>query len=255
VIDGMISVIIPVYNCRRYLADAIESVLAQTHPAGEVVVVDDGSTDGSEDVARSYGSAVRCYLQPNRGISAARNHGIAAARGEFFAFLDADDVWTKDKLQLQLAAFHAHPELDVAFGHIRQIHGTELNGASGETKATGTQRVRAESPEGIPALDVVPGYLPSTLMIRRESFGQVGAFDTRWRVGEFADWYLRATELHLRMAMLPDLLALRRVHDTNNWRRQREARTDYVRVLKASLDRRRASPRVQNLSPRPGEPG
>jgi hypothetical protein len=79
------------------------------------------------------------------------------------------------------------------------------------------------------------------MMVKRESFLRVGPFDARWRVGEFADWYLRATEMGLRVAMLPELLVWRRLHEANNWTRQRESRTDYLRVLKASLDRRRAA--------------
>src|SRR5215203_2881736 len=114
--SSVVSAIIPVYNSERYLAEAIESVLVQTYPSHEIIVVDDGSIDGSAQVAKRFGSAVRYVFQRQAGVGAARNHGVELAEGRFFAFLDADDLWTKDKLQLQLAAFAADPELEAVFG-------------------------------------------------------------------------------------------------------------------------------------------
>ena len=100
----LVSAIIPVYNCERYLAEAIESVLAQTYRPIGIIVVDDGSTDGSADVAKSFTDPqVRYFYQPNSGQGAARNQGTNLARGSFFTFLDADDLWTDNKLELQLA--------------------------------------------------------------------------------------------------------------------------------------------------------
>src|SRR5436853_749734 len=101
---SLVSVIIPVYNCEQYLAEAIQSVLAQTHPTIELIVVDDGSTDNSAAVAKSF-AVVRYVFQRQGGPGAARNRGISLARGSFLAFLDADDVWVAGKLTRQLAAF------------------------------------------------------------------------------------------------------------------------------------------------------
>jgi glycosyltransferase involved in cell wall biosynthesis len=224
---SLISVIIPVYNGRSYLAQAIDSALAQTYHRTEVIVIDDGSTDGSGELAKGYGSSINYLYQENRGISAARNCGVAVAQGEFFAFLDADDVWLADKLQVQAGAFGADAALDIAFGHVKQGYASDLVAAPDQIDRSAQQ--------------VLPGYLPSAMMVKRQSFFRVGPFDSRWRVGEFADWYLRARDLQLREAMLPQVVAWRRIHQTNNWMRQREARADYVRVLKTSLDRRRAA--------------
>ena len=114
--EALVSVIIPVRNGEAYLGAAIESVLAQTIPPLETIVVDDSSTDGSARVARSFGERVRYTSQPRGGSAAARNRGIQLARGNFFGFLDADDVWLPEKLAIQTAAFAADPELDLAFG-------------------------------------------------------------------------------------------------------------------------------------------
>lgn len=225
---SLISVIIPVYNGERYLGEAIESVFAQTFEPLELIVIDDGSTDRSGDVAKGFGD-LRYEFQENRGISAARNRGVELARGEFLAFLDADDVWTPDKLNLQMAVVEREPTVDLVFGHVQEFVSPEL-----VESLKGQVRVA----EGI-----VPGLIPSTLLVRREAFLRMGFFESDWKMGEFAAWYTRAIEQKLNQIMLPDLVARRRVHDANNGRRQRESATDYVRILKASLDRRRMAGR------------
>lgn len=216
----LVSVIIPVYNCECYLAQAIESVLAQTYQPIELIVVDDGSTDGSAEVAQQFTPHVRYHRQANSGTAVARNRGVTLARGSFLAFLDADDVWVADKLARQLAAFRDTPDLDMVFGHVRQFYSRE-----GQLD---------DSPAG-----TMPGYSAIAMLIKRESFQQAGPFDTRWQVGEFIDWYAKAMDAGLRSRMLPDVVALRRIHATNQGITQRPARTDYARILKAALDRRR----------------
>jgi glycosyltransferase involved in cell wall biosynthesis len=114
VADAVISVVIPTYNSAAVLADAVDSILTQTRPADEIIVVDDGSTDGTAEVCGAYGDKIRYIRQANQGASIARNAGISAARGDWLAFLDADDVWEPRKLELQLAALDQHPEADFA---------------------------------------------------------------------------------------------------------------------------------------------
>jgi len=119
--QSLVSVIIPVYNCERYLAEAIESVIIQNYRPIEIIVIDDGSTDGSADVAKKFGQAARyCFLQ-HSGISAARNRGIDLAHGTFIAFLDADDIWVQNKLALQMAVFGKKPDLDMVFGLLKHF--------------------------------------------------------------------------------------------------------------------------------------
>jgi glycosyltransferase involved in cell wall biosynthesis len=221
-----VSVIIPVYNVELYVAEAIESVLAQSYNRVEIIAVDDGSTDGSAAVVQRF-PTVRYYFQPNAGISATRNRGIDQARGDFLAFLDADDVWVENKLALQLAAFEDNPKLDIVFGHVKQFYSPEL---------ASTQRDKLPLPE-----TPMPGHIPSTMLIKRDAFFRVGLFETNWKMGEFASWYLRSLEQGLQNLMLPDLVACRRLHGTNNGIQQRQAINDYVHILKASLDRRRTA--------------
>ncbi|MDH4209610.1 MAG: glycosyltransferase family 2 protein [Anaerolineae bacterium] len=225
--NPLVSVVVPVYNCERYLPEALESVLAQTYRPIEIIVVDDGSTDGSADAAQRLGPTVRYCWQSHSGASAARNRGVDLAKGGFLAFLDADDLWLEAKLALQLAAFEADPTLDIVFGHVQQFPSPDL-----EDSAKVRLRYSAEK---------LPGHVPSTMLITREAFLRVGPFESHWRLGEFMDWYLRALERGPKTLMLPDVLARRRLHADNLGVRERDSQGDYLRILKASLDRRRGS--------------
>ena len=220
----LVSVIIPVFNGERFLAEAIDSVFSQTYRRVDVVMVDDGSTDGSKTIAGRY-NELRYAHQPNQGISVALNTGIELAHGDYLAFLDADDLWTKDKLTLQMAAFNQNPNLDMIFGHHRRFCSPELI-------------EDLKGPE-YNLNETLPGLLKGTMLIRRESFLKVGPFDIRWKMGDFIDWYSRAQEMGLSSLMLPEILMMRRVHAENTTRLNRSGKTDYARILKAALDRRR----------------
>src|SRR5262249_38672414 len=124
-IHGLVSVVVPVYNGERHVAEALESIRTQSHGAIEVLVVDDGSTDGTPSVVERAGVA---YVRQERsGPAAAVNRGIALARGSLIGFLDADDRWRPDKLTLQMRAFAADSTLDAVFGHIEHFHSPELD--------------------------------------------------------------------------------------------------------------------------------
>lgn len=222
-----VSVVIPVYNGERYLAEAVESVLVQEPRPAEVILVDDGSTDDSAAVAARFGSRIRYERQPNAGQSAARNRGVSLARGTLLAFLDDDDYWAPGKLGLQLKAMGADPTLEAVFGHVRQFVSPEL-------PAEIASRVRYHA-------EVMPGHIAGAMLIRRGAFERVGPFDPQWQVGEFIQWYARAVEVNLRTTMLPDVVLHRRLHDENQGIKQRAESIQYVRILKAALDRRRSS--------------
>ncbi|HEX8206071.1 MAG TPA: glycosyltransferase family A protein [Solirubrobacteraceae bacterium] len=212
-----VSVVVPVRDGARYLGEALESVAAQTLAAGEVIVVDDGSTDDSAAIAAAHGA--RVVRQPPLGPSAARNRGIEATGGDLVALLDADDRWLPDKLERQTATLRERDDVDVLFGHVRQFRAPELGGGMEEPR---------------------PGVLFSTLIVRRRAFARAGLFDETWRAGELMDWLARARDAGLRDHVADDVVALRRVHATN-LSRDPEARRDYARVLKRAIDRRRGA--------------
>jgi glycosyltransferase involved in cell wall biosynthesis len=223
-----ISAIIPVYNAERFLAEAIDSALAQTLRPLEIIVVDDGSTDGSLTVARRYPAPVRVVEQAHAGAGAARNLGAGLAGGDLLAFLDADDRWPESKSARQWEAFQRTPTLDAVLGHVRQLRdGPEW--IAGVAAPSG----------GAEHLDA--GYASGAMLIRRDSFFRVGLFRSEWRVGEFIDWFARATEAALTIEVLPDLVLWRRIHDANLGVREHSARTDYTRVVRETLRRRRAA--------------
>ncbi len=220
----LISVIIPVYNCDRYLGEAIQSVLDQTYPVHEIIVVNDGSTDESAAIASRF-QQVTLLAQTNQGDAAARNLGVRAATGDFLAFLDADDRWLPHKLSLQMQAFAIDPSLDLVFTYLQQFISPELD------LATRSQLACPTAP--------MAGRLPTTLLGRHAIFQQVGEFDSNWTLGTFIDWFNRAQESGVRTLTLPASLAQRRIHTTNMGIQLRDSRQDYVRLVKASLDRRR----------------
>lgn len=223
----LVSVIIPVYNGEAHIAAALESVLTQDVESLEVIVIDDGSTDGSARIAKSYGPRVKYHYQPNRdlGVSAARNKAVSLAEGEYLSFLDADDVWADGKLRLQVEALEEDPELDMVFGVVQQFYSPEM---------TEEQRAQVRYTN-----EVIPGYIAGTMLISREAFDRVGPFATTFRVGEFIDWYAKAKDCGLKERMLPEILLSRRIHDNNMGIRDRDHQHDYLHVLKASLNRRR----------------
>jgi glycosyltransferase involved in cell wall biosynthesis len=181
-----VSVIIPAYNAARYLADTLQSALNQTLGDTEVIVVDDGSKDDTASVARSF-PAVKYVHQANAGVSAARNKGAAHASGEFLAFLDSDDLWHPDKLRQQVMALRQHPES--VFSRTEAV----------DDPARLTEIVHGTPREDAPhvlipdfhASFLVPYLTTSTVMVRREAFEEAGGFDTRLRIAEDVDFYLR----------------------------------------------------------------
>jgi glycosyltransferase involved in cell wall biosynthesis len=217
----LVSVVIPAYNAAKFLAAAIHSVQSQRHPAIEIIVVDDGSTDGSGDIPCGI-AGVRCLRQGNCGIAAARNAGVGDARGSLLAFLDADDLWTPDKLTLQIDALRAMPEATFVSGRVEQFF-----------DASFAPPDRTQLPPTSTACSA------GSMLIRTRDFLRVGLFDPALRVGEFIDWHSRATNLGYREHRLDEVVLRRRIHGQNTVLRCRNSAVDYVVVMKAHLDRKR----------------
>jgi glycosyltransferase involved in cell wall biosynthesis len=224
--DALVSVVIPVHDGEKYLADAVRSALAQRYRPIEVLIIDDGSTDRSAEIATSFGAPVRVHRQANQGIGGALNTGVALARGELFAFLDGDDLWTEDKLDVQMAALASEPTLEAVLGQVVHFFGPELPAAT---------RARIVLPPS-----TGPGHLHGALLIRRAAFARIGAFRMDLRVGQFVDWFARAREAGLRTRMLPDLVLRRRVHPGSMSLSDSSHRSDFARVARGALERRRA---------------
>jgi glycosyltransferase involved in cell wall biosynthesis len=227
VTSARVSCIIPVFNGERYLGEALDSVLGQSYGSVEVIVADDGSTDGTRRVVSAYDARVRYLHQENAGHAAARNLGLGAACGEFVAFLDADDLWHSDKLEYQMRRFRARPELDFCVTQVRNFWSPDM-----------------APPEGLPhdptLTPAVPGYSSVTLLAKRRLFDTVGRFNPALRHGDDTEWFMRAAEHGAVMELLPHVLVFRRLHTANRSRLLADAsHREYLRVLKASLDRRR----------------
>lgn len=225
-LEPLVSVVIPAWNVEAYIGEAIDSVLAQDHRPIEVIVVDDGSRDGTRAVIESYDAPVRYVSQEHAGIGAARNRGIALARGGYMAFLDGDDLWEAGKLQLQLQAMAAPEQPELVFGHSRQFLSPDLG-------TDARQRIRFTT-------ELQPALVPSAMLARREAFERVGGYDETLRVGEALDWLARARAHGLREAMLAEHVFSRRLHTANYMRRNSGLVHDYPGMLKAALDLRRA---------------
>ncbi len=222
-----VTVIIPVFDDTRYLDEAVESALAQTHRPFEIVVVDDGSEEPVQLAARFHGR-VLLVRTAHRGQGAARNLAARRARGGLLAFLDADDVWLPDKLEQQVQLFEGDQGLDMVFGRFEEFVSPELRRADG-TARQGEVHERT-------------GPMPSTFLVRTKAFQRVGGFREDVVSGEFIDWYLRATEAGLREATIDRVVTRRRIHDRNAGVVKRDLRVQYALVLKDALDRRRAAP-------------
>ena len=222
---SLITVIIPVYNCERYLAEAIDSALAQTWRPTEIIVVDDGSTDGSAAIAGRFAQRVKYDLISHGGAGAARNRGVALATGDYLAFLDADDLWMKRKLESQMAVFDSPNRPDLLLGLVEHFISPDVDSLL-------ANKIRCPT-------EPMPGRVPGTMLIPTPIFRRVGPFCETLTVGEFVEWYSRAMDLKLKELILSDVVLRRRLHSTNLGILNRDARSDYARVAKAAIDRRR----------------
>ncbi|MEZ5428964.1 MAG: glycosyltransferase [Pyrinomonadaceae bacterium] len=205
----LVSVIIPNYNYAEYLREAIDSVLNQTYPNIEIVVVDDGSKDHSAEVLKSYKDRITAVFQENAGVSAARNNGAERGRGRYIAFLDADDYWLPEKVARQVEVFEGDQSLGLVhvgvdeIGPDQEVLKTRLEGQSGRVSHEFLLFERA----------VVLGG-GSGAMVRREVFEEVGGFDLRLLTSADWDLYYRISRRY-PIGFVPEVLLKYRVHGSN----------------------------------------
>jgi glycosyltransferase involved in cell wall biosynthesis len=224
--DRLVSALISVRDGERYLAEAIESVLSQTHGALEVVVVDNGSRDGSREVMQRYAPEVRCLALPRGGgVATARNAAVAATRGAWVGLLDYDDLWEPDKVAVQLERLEAPDRPEVVFGGVRDF-------VSPDMPPDVAERIQCDN-------QIRPGTTPGAMLVRREAFERFGLFPERWWYHSPMAWLLAARESGLREASVPHGVLRRRLHDHNlSW--DDEARREYALIIAEALARRRA---------------
>ena len=228
--EPTVSVVVPVCNGGKFLSACLESVFAQRHRPLEVIVVDDGSTDGSPGIARRFAS-VRVIQQPHTGVAAARNTGIEAASGEFIGFVDQDDLWTADKLAVQLPLMNARRELAFSLAHLRVF------------LEAGVPRPSWLQPE---ALDrPLPGFVTGTLLARSEIFSSFGRFDPTCGDASDAEWLLRARDESLPFEVLAEVLLEKRTHADNTSGQIEHCHRMMLEAVRRSVVRRRAAARTR----------
>jgi glycosyltransferase involved in cell wall biosynthesis len=219
-----VSVVIPVFDGERFLPEALRSVAGQTLAPREVIVVDDGSGDRSAAVAEAFSADITCLRQANCGVAGARNRGLAAATGEFVAFLDQDDLWPPDRLELTVAAFAGRPDVDIVTGRVEVI-GDAITGRPWTAPGSGDQRYCANL---------------GALLIRRAALTTLGGLDERVGVADDAEWFMRAREHGLQRLRLDAVTLRYRWHGQNASRDIDTTAADLLSALKGSIDRRRA---------------
>ena len=187
-----VSIIIPTYNCARYIGRALDSVCAQTYKDYEILVVDDGSTDDTKDVVMQYGRKVTYLYQQNRGVSAARNHAILKANGELLAYLDADDMWYPEKLERQVAFLDAHQECGMVHSEMSVI-----NEQDEILHLRFYEETKRSVPQGYCVQQLLTRCHIQTLTVveRRDTFDHVGGFDERLPIAQdYLHWIMIAAE-------------------------------------------------------------
>ena len=217
-----VSVVIPCFNAARHIAAATESVLTQTSPPREIIIVDDGSSDASAEIvtslARKTQLPIRLNRQANAGVSVARNIGVGLAKGSVIAFLDADDRWPENSLAIRLGSLN--PEIELVFGRVAIVVEQQ-----GRLAATGLQG---------------PGRLAGSMLVRRTAFDRVGGFDPARRSAETIGWVARAVDLNVAMAEVEHVVLWRIVHGGNMMLAEGGHVADRLQVLRETARRRRS---------------
>jgi hypothetical protein len=219
----LVSVIIPVFNGERFISDALNNVLSQNYPALEIIVVDDGSTDSTKEIVSKLSVDIRYFMQKNEGPAAARNRGIRDASGEFLVFLDVDDLWPENNLNVLVDKMLQEPDMQVITGYAQLMQKNEV---TGEYDLAGNPMESFQ-------------YYIGAAIYRKTVFSKVGLFDPGLKFGEDTDWYNRAIELKENIRRLEEITLFVRRHGGNMTYGKNLVELGALRVYKKFLDRRR----------------
>jgi glycosyltransferase involved in cell wall biosynthesis len=220
--SGLVSAIVPVHNGQQYLAEALDSIFSQTYRPLECIVADDGSTDGSRELAERY--PVQYVHQAQRGPGAARNAGVRASHGSFLAFLDQDDRWEPGKLEAQMKALREQPDAGFAVC----LQNTRLEDGVEKPHWISNEQLRRDD-----------GFMPGMLMVSREIFERVGQFREDFSAASDAEWFFRAKDLGVGHVRVMQHLLFRRVHRENQSRDVDTTHRELLRIARESIRRSR----------------
>lgn len=221
--------IIPTYNRRDLLPRAIDSVLAQTRRVDEIIVVDDGSNDGTADMLQArYGERVKHVWQSNAGVSAARNHGLRLARGRYLALLDSDDEWLPEKTALQVAFLESRPDFGMVVCDVERIDGDYRH-----IDVFHRRDVIREDGWALRWLLHNPALIPASVMLRRQVVDQLGGFDETLRTAEDLEFHLRVAR-HWPIGVVEQAL-VRAMRGHEGLSAASSTYDDYVRVVEAAV--------------------
>jgi glycosyltransferase involved in cell wall biosynthesis len=213
---------VPLFNGRRFIREAIDSILSQELKPREIVVIDDGSTDGGGCLLSSYPD-IRVIQQPNGGEAAARNRGIRESKEPMIAFLDQDDLWLPRKLALQVRALEADPSIDIVFGQHRLIVEDEARWFRQDLLGK-----------------ILIAELPGSMLARRRAFEHCGPYCEDLRRGSDVDWICRAQDVGMKLELVEEVLLLRRMHRSNSSIDDALFMSELLRVARASVQRKRS---------------
>ena len=231
--NPLVSAIIPAFNAEPFIKAAIDSVLAQTWQPMECIVVDDGSTDGTADRVMQYGDKVQLLRKPNGGVATARNLGVAHARGEFVAFLDADDVWLPEKIAKQVSLFNARPELGMVYSGVI-VADAALNPIGALDAVSGERALFNTLTQTAPGVPVT-----MTGMLRRDVYLSAGGFDEQFRKSADLDFVCRVA-MQYPIAPVSEPLAIYRQHEGQMHLNLKTMERDMLRIF----DKLFADPRM-----------
>ena len=222
--NPFVSVIVVVANGEKYLASALKSIFTQNYHPLEVIVVDGQSVDKTADIAKSFPS-VRYVYQHNRGLANARNLGIEKAQGELIAFLDHDDLWTPNKLRVQVDYLMQNPKIQYVNSLVKLFLEPGCS-------------LRPGFPQELLDKEQV-GRTPGTLIARSYLFNLIGNFNPKFDIGCDVDWFTRAKDHNIPMAIIPEVLLYKRIHNTNLSSNAKINKQELLTIIKQSLDRQR----------------